>query len=307
MGIIIAIIISVSRNQFLYVSAIVSAYYAIYLYSTIINDGDLGLLISHAILTIGFVMWIEILLRNYPITGLYSLNLIYSTLVYFNIIFFILFPDGYTSSGQVTRYFLGVPNQFAAILIPSVIISVTYSLTRFNKIILSTKLLIAAVFFSFIYFWSATSLVGISLIIIYLLFIHKGLLRYLINHRTITIGILFLFFSVVYFTNLDIFSFIIEDILNKDLTLSTRTRIWEEAKFMIGESPYFGYGPIEDGRYLTFSNLNQRDAHNMVLQILLQSGFLGLSIFVLLIMYMLKQISKYKSYSISKFILFSFF
>ena len=37
---IVAIIISVKKNQFLYVSSIVCAYYGIYLYSTILNDGD---------------------------------------------------------------------------------------------------------------------------------------------------------------------------------------------------------------------------------------------------------------------------
>src|SRR5699024_10299912 len=99
----------------------------------------------------------------------YSLNFIYSTLVYCNIIFFLLFPEGYTSFELVSRYFLGVPNQFEAILIPAVIVSVVYSLTRYNQIILSTKLLMSALFFTFIYFWSATSLIGISLIIIYLI------------------------------------------------------------------------------------------------------------------------------------------
>src|SRR5690606_27936405 len=151
---------------------------------------------------------------------------------------------------------LGVTNQFAATLIPAVIISVMYSMARFNKIVLSTKLLIAAVFFSFAYFWSATSIVGISLIIIYLLLVHKGWLKSLINYKTVALSILFLFFTVVYFNNLHVFAFVIEDVLGKDLTLSTRTVIWDEAKIMISQSPLFGYGTIEGNRYIYFNEWN---------------------------------------------------
>lgn len=306
-GIFIAILICVKLRQFLYVTLFVCLYYVIYFYATYLQGGSYNLLVSHAILTVGFVMWLEILLRNKPNIALHSLNIIYSVLVYVNIIFFLLFPDGYTGSGNSTRYFLGVTNQFAATLIPAVIISVMYSMARFNKIVLSTKLLIAAVFFSFAYFWSATSIVGISLIIIYLLLVHKGWLKSLINYKTVALSILFLFFTVVYFNNLHVFAFVIEDVLGKDLTLSTRTVIWDEAKIMISESPLFGYGTIEGNRYIYFNEWNQKDAHNMVLHILLQSGFFGLSVIILLVLLMFKRVTKYKVHPLSRFILFSLF
>lgn len=192
-GIIIAVIICIKKRQFLYVTAIVSIYYCVYSYATYVHDGSYNVLISHAVLTLGFVMWVELLLRNYPDVGLHSLNFIYSILVYGNIIFFLIFPDGYIGSGNTARYFVGVSNQFAATLIPAVIISIVYSLARFNKIILSTKLLIVAVLFSFVYFWSATSIVGISLIIMYLIFIHKGWLKHLINYKVVAFSMLFCF------------------------------------------------------------------------------------------------------------------
>lgn len=306
-SIFIALIISIKIRQFLYVSAIVTMYYVVYSYSTYLQDGDFRLLISHAILTIGFVMWLELLLRNIPNIALYSLNLIYTILVYSNIVFFIIMPEGYSGQGEANRYLLGVSNQFAATLIPAAVVSIIYSMVRFNKIILSTKLLIGAVFFTFAYFWSATSLIGISLIILYLLLIHKGWLKYFVNYKTISFTIIFLFLTVVYFNNLNIFSFIIEGLLGKDLTLSTRTIIWEQAKLMINESPLFGYGAIEGNRYIYFNEWNQKDAHNMILHILLQSGIFGLSIIILLVMLMFKRLSIFRFNSISKFILFAFF
>lgn len=305
-GIFVAIIISIKKSQFLYVSTIVVIYYAIYAYSTYLQNGDFSLLISHSILTIGFIMWLEILLRNKPNIALHSLNIIYSILVYANIIFFMTFTEGYNDHGA-SRYLLGIDNQFAATLIPAVVVSVTYSLIRFNKVIMSTKILIGAVLFTFTYFWSATSVVGISLIILYLLLIHKGWLKYFVNYKTISFLMIFLFLTVVYFNSFNIFAFIIEGLLDKDLTLSTRTVIWEQAKLMISESPLFGYGAMEGNKFIYFNQWNQKDAHNMILNILLQSGILGLSIIILLFLLMFKKVTEYKSHPVSRFILFSLF
>lgn len=310
-GILLSIIVVIKKQRILYVSLLVTLYYFVYGFSTILNGGDLTGLISDAIPIWGFVVWVEIILRYSPLKGLSILNFVYSTLVYINVLFFLVFPNGYTSyytsAGIVVRYFLGVYNQFATYLIPAVVISVVHSMVNYNKITIQSKLLIATVSFTFIYFWSATSIIGIFLIIIYLLFVHKGWLRYMVNNKTIAVSTLILFIVVIYFNNLNAFSFIIEDLLKKDLTLSTRTRIWDIAKLMISESPYFGYGYLEGGKYVYITQSIQRSAHNTILQILLQSGFFGLLTFVLLILVFFKRVKKFKTKRITRFILFSLF
>lgn len=311
-GLFIAIILVLKFRQIPYITLIVSLYYMIVGTSTFLNYGDLTSLLSDSLTIMGFVMWVELLLRNFPIRALQILNFNFTTLTYLNILFFLFFPNGYesyySSTGLlVIRYFIGVYNQFATILIPAVIISVIYSLVRYNKVVLSTKILIIAVLFTFIYFWSATSILGILLIILYLIFIHKGFLRYLINYKTVSIAFITLFITVVFMNNLSLFSIIIEDLLNKDLTLSTRTRIWDEAILMITQSPFIGYGYLEGGRYIYITHNIQRNAHNMFLQIILQSGLIGFSTIVLLILLFFKKISKYKSDNIVKFIIFSLF
>src|SRR5699024_7608971 len=138
--------------------------------------------------------------------------------------------------------FLGNYNQFGSVLIPAVVINVIYSLVKFKRIRISTILLITTACFTLIYFWSATSLAGICLIIIYLIFIHRGIFRYLVNNKTVIITIVGLFVAIVVLNNLQMFSFVIENILGKDLTLSSRTIIWDRVKDMISVSPYFGHG-----------------------------------------------------------------
>lgn len=311
-AIITGIVIMLKLRQVFYITFIITIFYLTVGVSTIINGGDLAELLSNSILIIGFVMWVELLLRNYPIRALQVLNFIFASLTYINLLFFLVFPNGYnnyySSTGLlVVRYFLGVYNQFAAVLIPAVIISVIYSLIKHKKICLSTWVLISSVVFTFLYFWSATSILGIGLIIFYLIFVHKGLLKYFVNYKILSICFIALFIMIVFANNLSIFAFIIEDILNKDLTLSTRTRIWEAAIQMISQSPFMGYGFLEGGRYIFISHSIERNAHNMFLQILLQGGVIGLSTVILIITIVFRRISTFRNEKVVRFFLFSMF
>lgn len=309
----IALIYFLIKKQVPKITLLLILYFLVYAYATYINGGNLFNLFNYSISIISFVVWIEIILKNNPLKGLQSLNITYSILVYVNLIFFILFPNGYmqtiTTKGEfVNRYFLGVYNQFAATLIPAVIVNVVYVYLRYGRMKLHSIILIITVFFTFVYFWSATSLVGIGLVIIYLILFKRGILNHLINGKIIIPTVIGLFILIVIFNNMGVFSFIIEDILNKDLTLSTRTIIWDAAIEMIKESPYFGFGYLGDGgRYIVFSSVRQRDAHNTVLQFMLQHGIVGFIPLILLIVLFVKNIEKYSKNLVAKFILFSFF
>lgn len=312
MGLFLGLFLLLKYKQMLYVTLAITLFYFVYGVSTILHEGDIVGLISDSSRIIGFILWAEHLLRHYPIKSLQIMNLVFSSMTYLNILFFLLFPDGYisyTSSTDfiVNRYFLGVYNQFANYLIPAIIISIIYSLVKHNKIILSTKILILSVLFTFIYFMSATSIVGISLIIAYLLIIHKGLLRYFINYKLMSISFITIFILIVFLNNMSIFSFFIEDILNKDLTLSSRTLIWDKAIEMISESPYLGYGYLEDGRYIQLRTSVQRSAHNTFLQFFLQAGALGFIMFMPLFIVLFKRLSVNSTNHIVRFIVFSLF
>lgn len=310
LAIYLGLLFIIKTRQILYVTFLVFLFFCFFAFSTYLNKGDLLGFASYTVNFFGFVMWLEIILKNSPIKGLSILNFVYSSLVYANLVFFLIFPEGYisydTSSGTGLRYFLGNYNQFGSVLIPAVVINVIYSLVKFKRIRISTILLITTVCFTLIYFWSATSLAGIFLIIIYLIFIHRGIFRYLVNNKTVIITIVGLFVAIVVLNNLQMFSFVIENILGKDLTLSSRTIIWDRVKDMISVSPYFGHGYLEGGRYIYFNEVTQRDAHNTALQIILQSGYLGFLTFILPIILFFIRIRRFKSDRIVKFILFSF-
>lgn len=307
----LAILYFIIKQKVPKITLIVIGYFIIYGFSTYINGQSVYNLFTYATYIISFVAWLEILLTDYTRKGLYSLNFVYSTLVYINLIFFLLFPEGYIQEYQdyrlITRYFLGVSNQFASTLIPAVIINIVYSYLRYGKLNYKSYLLISTVLFTFIYYWSATSLVGIGLIIIFLLFIKGNILRSFIKNKIIFPTLILLYLTIVVFRNLDIFAVLVEDVLNKDLTLSTRTLLWDRAIKYILESPYIGYGYIPEGKYLQITALRQMDSHNTLLQYILQHGIIGLIPIILMFVIFIKNTSKYSQHLITKFIIYSMF
>ncbi|MFR6561945.1 MAG: O-antigen ligase family protein [Eubacterium ventriosum] len=107
----------------------------------------------------------------------------------------------------------------------------------------------------------------------------------------VVVGISIVIFRIQY-----IFFFIIENILGKTLTLSSRTIIWDKALALIGKESIIGYGA---GTLATV--IQDRNAHCFFLQILIQSGIIGLLCYINVFRVVLKKCKKYsklKSYII---------
>ncbi|MFR3202482.1 MAG: O-antigen ligase family protein [[Clostridium] leptum] len=64
----------------------------------------------------------------------------------------------------------------------------------------------------------------------------------LFNFRNYLILNILLFFVIVIFRMQNLFAFLIEDILHKNLTLTGRTVIWDRTLELIGEKPILGHG-----------------------------------------------------------------
>lgn len=77
------------------------------------------------------------------------------------------------------------------------------------------------------------------------------------------------------------FAFFIEGVLNKNVTLSTRTIIWDYALKMVKDSWMFGYGAVANNNRYIFVGEFSFNAHNIILQILLMGGLLLMGIFLL--------------------------
>ncbi len=225
-------------------------------------------------------------------------------LLLINLICFIRYPNGIyyvVSYFENIRYnFLGIDNQITpiAIIALSTYIAERHSHYYNNKFTTIVVVLIVAA--NAIMLQVGTCIFGLG--IFSLLVIADKILNKKMPGYTLLLIIFFTGFILVVFFNMQsIFSFIIIEVLKKDLTISSRTNIWKIAIEYISEKPILGYGIGTT----TFMPHYDRNAHNTVLQLCLQCGISGLVVLTNLLICPCK-ILKNKQNSILVYAVFAF-
>lgn len=128
---------------------------------------------------------------------------------------------------------------------------------------------------------SMTSLTGIFLFLIFC---------FIPSNNFIKLGIIALIGLVILFQIFICFQgkglegnplavFIIQDILNKDMTFTYRTDMWENAKQLFFDSPIFGYGVVDGDWYNIHLSSWAKGPHNTIWDILINGGVILLSIY----------------------------
>lgn len=162
-------------------------------------------------------------------------------------------------------------------------IAVCIVLDRMNNVKISryTWVMIITALLSLVRAWSAKSIVGIALIVLYVMFVYGNRLSKLFNPIFVIGTYVLAEIGLVFFNIQEKFSYIIENILHKDATLTGRTGLWFNAINNIRNSPVYGYGVTNGGGiYLntTFVGSTTHSSHNLILEMLMQTGFVGLAL-----------------------------
>lgn len=89
--------------------------------------------------------------------------------------------------------------------------------------------------------------------------------------------------------------YVIEDIMQKDITFTERTSIWDNAMNTIAQSPIYGYGFVDDAWFLSNMYSEALGPHNMVLGILIHGGIILLIIYIILLYMSYRKIEKYNN------------
>jgi len=110
-----------------------------------------------------------------------------------------------------------------------------------------------------------------------------------------------IFFFIVVFRLQENLAYIIH-ILDRSLTFTGRTYLWESAMEMIKKAPILGYGVTEQGvLYNVFENVGWGlSAHNMYLEILLRGGAVALITYILIIVIAGKILTTYKKHPVAE-------
>ena len=170
--------------------------------------------------------------------------------------------------------------------IPFIAVCLIIDRIQSKRISRYTWVMITFTVLSLVRAWSAKSIIGIVLIVIYVMFIYGKKLAKLFSPMFVSITYLLFEIGLVFYNIQEHFGYFIEKYLNKDVTLTGRTGLWYSAINNIKRSPIYGYGVTNGGSILmntTFIGTKTHAAHNLILEIMMQTGIIGFALWILFV------------------------
>lgn len=291
---------------------LIYTYYLVEIISTIINGG----LIKEAVVSGGFSIAVatlcEISMKKYYQSVVNAVSIVLTILILLNFACLFLFPNGmYSSYEDYTQYYtnyfylvkrnwiLGYDNTFISYIIPA-IIYISYKKydelhNTFDKGIILIITIVSLL--TMIKTWTVTGLVLIvafSLIVLLTLNKHHlfDVIRLFFTPMVGLIANIVLFVIFIVLNAQYLFSGIIENILHKDITITSRSMIWGLTLASISRHPFIGYGVEEITN--TIHRLSHVSAHNQYLMVAYTGGFVMLFLFILMIIVVVKRLQNVK-------------
>ena len=204
--------------------------------------------------------------------------LVCELMVYYNLATLSVGPDLYGAYYTA----LGYDNAAPPYLLVAYFVAICFALEKRKYI--RTIILVVAIHATLLITMVGTGLVAVFFVDILLIWnLIKSIKLTLI--KTYVINIIFTFFIVVCRIQ-NLFSFIIVDMLGKDLTFTGRTRDWDLAFELIPQRLLLGYGSMNQATEKIV--LGDAFTHNGLLEIVFRGGIIALFIFTMAIYFVSK-------------------
>lgn len=239
----------------------------------------------------GCILYLELCLKNDSRTTYNILNNVMRILIFINFTTIVCFPNGLYNDGLYdNNWFFLYDNMHILYYLLSITL-ITINVAYNKKIKFLDILQIICILFGIFKCFSATSVVATIILLCFCLF-------------DININTIFLFCSylsiniaVVFFQIQKYFAWLIENVLGKSLTLSNRVFIWDKVIKLVQEKIFFGYG-FERNDVFAFKigNEHYTHAHNTILDVFYKTGIIGLSVYMYIIVLVMKELNKYRKY-----------
>ena len=217
---------------------------------------------------------------------LYHVGILFSFLVYLNVILYVLFPDGlwvdteWLGNGDKTRYLFGNYNQTGIVGLIALLIwgAYTFLTGRGYKNmfwLMVCNLGVVAIM------GSMTSTVGILIICLYFL-LHKRI-KHPFRWVSIFFTLYILFFVIIVWQGKNLQEWplltdFVVNVLHKNITFTHRTYLWFSSVKLIMDSPIIGYG-ARDVEWM-IKAIGGSGPHNIWLLMLLEGGLVSFTLLV---------------------------
>ena len=227
-----------------------------------------------------------------------SAVIILSSFVYLNLLLTIVSPNAHFYIDGKAAFILGRNyNSMGPVLLTAIITNAFYFYNT-HKMLLNLLIISISSFSTVLIMGSMTSVVGIALTVLFILFSKIKGARFAL--KIFFIFVLSFNFILIYMQmeiNNNYAIWFIEDILGKDMTFTDRARVWLEAVDLIIESHWIGYG-LQPPEWFDY-HFNVLSAHNFILTMLLKGGIILLCIFVIILIICIKNANKNTTKSIT--------
>lgn len=237
-----------------------------------INSNDISSVVNEMGAIIFYCCMFGYYVRKSPAGFLFVYFICLGFMLFLNLFYLIVYPDGLFQTDSIWNSsrinFLGLDNQISPLLfIWFILFYLTRRIGYYRKVINVFGLLVIC---GNIIMLNVGTLYTAALLFMLSMFLYRRVPK-LFQMKAALLIIFIVFLSIVLLRLQYLFEFFIVDILNKDITLTGRLVIWDEAIMLFSNQPFFGYGLSSIG-WLVQGN---RHAHNTILQILLQCGLIG--------------------------------
>ena len=243
--------------------------------------------------TLSYLLIILILsreLRSHFENAIFTVSLYFYIAIFLNTICVFLFPNGLNTSvsssgNRQIIYLLSNDNQFGKYLFSgfALIWFTEETLSKKNHFFsITTLLMILATYFKT---QSGSGLIASIILSAFYILYHFDPLKKIFSFKIFTIAIAvaasgLLLGARFLYSNRTVVRMIAK-LTGKDMTFSGRLFIWRQGIFKFFENPIWGYGKAVGDAIVRYAG-HRYSAHNIFLQILLESGLIGLCLFALI-------------------------
>ena len=225
-----------------------------------------------------------------------------------NLVTLIAFPQGlgrygYNASKDNFYYFLGLRIAFTPFVITELFLSHIVDFMQEKKISSFTKVSFGIGVLTFLIEQVVTGLVAIVIIYALLFVIMRKNIKvnmFLIYFIYAMGFILIVVYNIQY--KIPFFSYLLEDVMHKDLSFDNRTTIWAATIASFIKRPLWGYGATGGGGVLVEFKYRVAtlSAHYQILNSLYEGGIISFSFFVIMFGLVAEKIKKYSSIKVTK-------
>ena len=216
-------------------------------------------------------------------------------MVAINLVSILLFPHGMYEDDNWQNYFLGYDNGHVVVFMPALFFATQHAYYTNKKRLLLINWMCILV--SVVICRSGTTVAGIAILAFILILIHCPAIRkVLFNWKTVFIIISGVFVFIIILRKQEAFQGLMMKYLGKDSTFTGRIYLWDKALEVFQQNKWMGTGDSADINTAIFTLFNQElsYAHNEILDLLVRSGIIGLSIYIICVARTIYTIRNYK-------------